>query len=347
MFERRLLNSIIVSRPLPRNFRASDYELFRREISRTLPGVTIDEIHDAVVRDDILLSESQARKQLPLSKLKPNWSRHETAKHIALRAKHTISRPTNSREVTEALWISDGYSRNYYHWLVDSLQRLVAAREAGIDAPILLPKEDAERAYIADSLALLGEKVIQINPGELTQVRRLYRPSLVSTPGNPRPELLQKVRSRLLLAIQDTKHYVREGGPGIWTTRPGGRNRSVENEAAIQDAIKFGGFQCVNTQNMALSEQVLLFRKSSAIAGPHGAALTNMLFLPSGASVVEIRRHDDNRNNAYFSMAAALKLNYYYLTCPPVDRKNRKPMIVDPADLKTILLALERPPSDL
>jgi len=57
------------------------------------------------------------------------------------------------------------------------------------------------------------------------------------------------------------------------------------------------------------------------LIGIHGAGLTNILFMPKGASVLELRRKDDSHNNCYFSLASALELNYFYQLCE-VDNEN-------------------------
>lgn len=40
-----------------------------------------------------------------------------------------------------------------------------------------------------------------------------------------------------------------------------------------------------------------------------------MLFMRNGTSVLELRLKDDKTNLCYFSLASALKLDYYYQFC--------------------------------
>ena len=47
----------------------------------------------------------------------------------------------------------------------------------------------------------------------------------------------------------------------------------------------------------------------------HGGGLTNILFMKSGSSVLELRQSGDSHNNCYFSLASALYLKYYYQLC--------------------------------
>lgn len=63
------------------------------------------------------------------------------------------------------------------------------------------------------------------------------------------------------------------------------------------------------------------FRSAAAVLAPHGAALTSMLHMPTGAAVMELM-HAENVNRPWFMlMAAKLQLDYwtvklvaYYIT---------------------------------
>ena len=56
------------------------------------------------------------------------------------------------------------------------------------------------------------------------------------------------------------------------------------------------------------SDRIIFKRK--IIIGIHGAGLSNMIFMPFGSSVLEIRPYDDVANNCFYSLAATLNLNY-------------------------------------
>ena len=51
----------------------------------------------------------------------------------------------------------------------------------------------------------------------------------------------------------------------------------------------------------------------------HGGGLTNMLFMPCGSSVFELRKKDDCLNNCFFALSSSLEIKYYYQTCDPVN----------------------------
>ncbi len=67
-------------------------------------------------------------------------------------------------------------------------------------------------------------------------------------------------------------------------------------------------------EDYSLQQQVDLLSETKALIGLHGAGLTNMLFMPTGAQLLELRNQGDRSNNCFFSMAADLHHRYYYLT---------------------------------
>jgi capsular polysaccharide biosynthesis protein len=52
--------------------------------------------------------------------------------------------------------------------------------------------------------------------------------------------------------------------------------------------------------------------ETSLLVCLHGAALTNMLFLPKSAKVLELRNVGDSITQCYFNLASALDLPYFY-----------------------------------
>ena len=71
--------------------------------------------------------------------------------------------------------------------------------------------------------------------------------------------------------------------------------------------------QLVQLEGRSLAEQMQMFSGCKLLVGLHGAGLTNMLWMPQGSQVIEIRRRNDSHNNCYFAMANALGHSYSYL----------------------------------
>ena len=75
----------------------------------------------------------------------------------------------------------------------------------------------------------------------------------------------------------------------IYLSREDAKVRRMVNEAELAAALEEIGFQKVVATDLSFAEQVRTFANASALVSPHGSGLTNMLFLPEGAPVLELR----------------------------------------------------------
>ena len=83
----------------------------------------------------------------------------------------------------------------------------------------------------------------------------------------------------------DARPYV------VYATRSQARCRNIDNEAELLDAIRAVAnceVRVVAFETMSLCEQARVAAGASGIIGPHGAGLTNALFLKPGSFVIEI-----------------------------------------------------------
>ena len=60
-------------------------------------------------------------------------------------------------------------------------------------------------------------------------------------------------------------------------------------------------------------KKIKLLGKCKNLIGIFGSGLTNMIFMKKNMNVIEIRQLNDMHNNAFYSLASATGLNYYYL----------------------------------
>lgn len=99
------------------------------------------------------------------------------------------------------------------------------------------------------------------------------------------------------------------GGPRIYLSRRDARTRMLENEAAVVETLAGRGFEEVLMGELPPSEQVRIAAEASAVAGPHGAALTNIVFCAPGAPVFEFFNPEAG-TTAYFQIARSVGLDY-------------------------------------
>ena len=65
--------------------------------------------------------------------------------------------------------------------------------------------------------------------------------------------------------------------------------RVMINEAALEAALRARDFEIVRPERLSAAVQVQMAQEAQVIVGPTGAAMTNALFAPAGARIVEIQ----------------------------------------------------------
>lgn len=72
--------------------------------------------------------------------------------------------------------------------------------------------------------------------------------------------------------------------------------------------------------SLPIADAVMLFSRAKIIVGAHGAGLTNMLFSPTGTTVVEFADLE-NPNICYWHLAEMLKNRHLIIPCPTIDNQ--------------------------
>jgi capsular polysaccharide biosynthesis protein len=328
------------TRRLPVNIREHDLPLFRHELEKAIPETRLLALKNVRVSSGGLLFAG--RHLLPESFAFPanmkQWRRRSLIKFFAsnylLRRNRTIER--------DALWITDDWSNGYFHWLTDALTRLYVMRDRLDQLLLLLPADYATLDFVESSLKSFAVKNVEfVKPDEVLVCRTLFMPTHTAPSGHYSHELITGVRNRLLRSFGDAT----DAGQSerVYISRGRARKRRIVNEAAVADLLSQSGFQIVYAEELTFEQQVKLCSRTRYLVSNHGAGLTNMLFLPAGAAVLELRHQTDATNNCYFTLASALDLNYFYQTCQPVD-DNQDPhsadLVVDLDNLKSNLSLL-------
>lgn len=186
---------------------------------------------------------------------------------------------------------------NHYHWLIEILPQIWALKQMPFaDRPILVNEASfktgrmewmADRAvklecldalgYAGDRLMFTDAAIVDVGMAHipLAQTNPLLKPALSIYA--PLKEALSK-RSTLA------------PGPGakLMISRSAAPSRRLLNEDAVMELLAPQGFNRVVLEKMPLKDQVALFASADTILAPHGAGLANIVFLASGARVVEL-----------------------------------------------------------
>ncbi len=89
--------------------------------------------------------------------------------------------------------------------------------------------------------------------------------------------------------------------------------RKIENEQELIELLKQFEYEVHCLEDYSFQEQLNIMAATKFLVSNHGAGLTNMLFMPAGAKILELRHVSDNHNNCFFSLASGMEHDYYYL----------------------------------
>lgn len=214
-------------------------------------------------------------------------------------------------------WKNDNYyfifnvwSNGYYHWLVESAIKLVLFEKEIRAGVVVLPERSP--SFITELLSVAGFTNYRKMNGSCF-IRNL---KVVSNPlpGHPNPEHVQKLRAYLLEKIPaGAAHYEK-----IYISRKKAARRKVVNEAEVINFLESKGFYCVEMEGMPWVEQVKLFHYCRVLVSIHGAGLTNVLFMPADAKMIEIYpglpgEEEMFVNHCYESLSKALDVKHQFL----------------------------------
>lgn len=230
------------------------------------------------------------------------------------------------------LWVVDNYTAdNYYHWMLEALPRLLHAEQDGVrENTVMFPRYFRRNAYIEFTLGAFPwlRHVRWLGTHTKTRVGRLtFVP--------------RQTAERLTSQIHEVSRRVRElsGAAGsdrrIYFTREGAARRRLQNEAEVVRLVRDHGFVVFQLDPSRPWEQVQAAAGAELILGVHGAQLTNVMFMPSGGRLIELRHPDDEHFfEIYGPFAKSLGHRYTRVDCEPAcattgESLNHADLIVD------------------
>lgn len=327
----------VVDRPRPVNLKDGDRWLFQHELRRTFaPRRVVSFSSGTLVENGGIVING--RPFLP-SDGRPLSFRAQLLRARFLAA-FAAERWSRSRPSPPTAWIVDPWSTNYFHWLMDALPRLLLVLRVRSEVALVLPRRYQSIGWIRSSLEAITPLKIQFFDAPAAVVDDVIVPDYAAPTGNYDVGLVRFLRNRF-------RTYFASGlkvpTRRLYISRHNADRRRLVQETAILRAMERAGFELVFPEMLSFAEQVRLFASAACVVGNHGAGLTNILFMPPGGRVLELRRSGDAVNNCYFALAGALELRYYYQLCEPqgvrLDPRARD-LRVDLGELQQNLAAL-------
>lgn len=248
-------------------------------------------------------------------------------------------------DVDEAAPFFPAGADNLWHWLTESLPKLLALEEAGYGGQYIVP---ANAPVVDETLSMLGIKKSKLLPaGCLYRVRRLCLPPRLSgfTMADNMP-LSGLLRQRLIDAVG-----VLPGGKRCYVRRIG--SRKVSNEEDVLAVLSDFGFESMVPEELPLKEQLRHMTNVEASVMAHGANSSLALMQKADSLFIELF---GNRYVSYNNLHAVRLLGLrYHALVEDLDRSScqdpsqpvgtyleqgtKADIIVDPLHLRILLEA--------
>lgn len=195
-----------------------------------------------------------------------------------------LSKPT--------IWFTDNWSNGYFHWMLDALPRLYIALLKHPNANIMLPYQFSNQEYIVSTLNTMGfNPVMFMHKGLLYFFRRLIFQSHLAPTGNYHDETVRNMRNAILNKLPKIS---KDKGERIYISRAKANRRIILNEKELIPILKQYGFSIIYFEDYNWQQQVAICKHAKIMLGLHGAGLANMLFMPLGSKVIELRKKNVN-----------------------------------------------------
>jgi capsular polysaccharide biosynthesis protein len=302
------------------NLHPGDLPLFQAALELVVPATKLQVLKDVTVYPDgtIWRGRRIVRESLVTGRGPTKWK-------VLIEVGTTQLRVRTYRDVHEdTVWFIDNWSDGYFHWITDALPRLFTVRDLVAGRPLLLPSRYQNLKCLVPSVKPFGVDAIRFQkPDEGIRCARLLMPTHTAPTGNYNEGLINELRDTFTTfyasdAVADDRVYI---------SRRKAPRRRLANEEDVACVMREYGFRVVYLEEHPFEDQVAILSKARYVASNHGAGLTNMLFMRPGGRVLELRREGDAHNNCFFTLASALKLDYFYQLCgsgrPRVNPRSR------------------------
>ncbi len=339
MITEHIADPLVVSCPDPVNLIPSDRFLFARGKTMRLHDRSIETHSDVhVYGRGPLWSDGEY--------LVESFVMASELEEMRRRRKHwrdgieRLFQPTRRFDPT-ALWVTDQWSFGYFHWTCDALPRLEFAAEhrSLADLTLLLPAKMRRCPFIIETLKPYGLKEIRVlGRFEHLKCRQLLVPTHIAPTGSYDPKIMNRLRNRFVQHcwFRDRK----TAGDRLYISRQLAARRRIENEAELLPILKSFGFRILHAEKVPWKRQIRLASSARILVGNHGAGLTNMIAMSPGSRVLEVRDHLNEQLYCYYTLAAAMGLDYYYVLADRADpraKPNRSNMMVDAAEFRSVI----------
>jgi len=217
-----------------------------------------------------------------------------------------VEAPAEIQEVDAGLMLFGFQSRQYGHWLLEFVPRMLWFNDPACPAGLPLCIDDGMPETHRQIIALMDERdrPVRVLPPVATRFGELgLAPVPTFYPFDTRPglpiydaiwpsDVLSAIRAKILERLAAQGGDLWRTGRRILLSRRGFTQRRLVNEAEIADALRPHGFEVIQPETYTFAEQVEIYHAADIVVGSASSALINGLFCRPGAKVIALT-HDN------------------------------------------------------
>jgi hypothetical protein len=207
-------------------------------------------------------------------------------------------------------------SSTFGHWLMEDLPLTIKAMSLFKESTILVGKNPPK--YVLDFLETTDREVIYLDGP--VRVNSLILVGKNRDTGWPHPKDIEVLRNYSPFSKARCTNIPTKK---IYASRIGS-SRSPKNEQEIEETFKENGFQVVHMEKLNLIDEIALLSNTLVIAGIHGSALLNVIWMPKNGIMIDIT-NDNYWTEAGYKLAHLSSCSYRFITYQG-DFKSNVPM---------------------
>ena len=223
----------------------------------------------------------------------------------------------NSNSMSEGIYLIGRCDENWYHFLHDTLPRLLFFENIPIDVPLLI-RSDIPRTTKEFISKISDRKIIELEPNTRIKVAKLYvcpGRSTVYDVKPPRhenwvefsPIVLSKLRESIMDCLADESSTNSLGT--VLISRKSSK-RNLLNAESIKKVVSEGHVPIYELDQDFFQDQIKIFANTKHIISPGGAVLANIIFMRLGSKVTVLRSYGHNKLNIWKQLAEITKVEY-------------------------------------
>lgn len=227
--------------------------------------------------------------------------------------------------IERGIIVCSAHCTNYFHWLVETLPRILQAKKLGLlaEAPLLIPSGLHPNLYRSIEVACDGQASIQrleeggnyhinhaIYVSDRSRILDNYETAYwYRFQSVMNPETIQELHTSF---TKDLTHHT-EMPRRVFITRSK-KTRSLRNEQRLAKLARRAGYEVLDPSSLSFDEQIEYYRSCNVIIATAGAAVANILFCTPQTKIFILVLDFPHLDFYCFSQIAdALGLNLAYV----------------------------------